>query len=367
MVLPLSLLSFFEGRSFPFEALNAFANLLSTSSMASSDDLNNLAGAQPFVQVDDLPDTDQDSAYDGDSLDQSWTTSLKSSVLNYRKLYGRTYHAHEEDRYVFPNDEPELERLDLQHHMCVISNRGKAFLAPIPENPEHVLDVGTGTGIWAIEFAEQYPNASVVGTDLSATQPTWVPPNVRFEIDDANHTWTFAEKFDYIHCRYFHMAIEEKKLFKQAYEALKPGGWFEIRETALPLQCDDGTLEGTPLSYWCEQQLKLGRMRGMNFDNPFKYRQWVEEAGFVNVVEHAQILPVSPWPKDAHLKQIGRWIQFSFGEGLEAFSLQMWLEQTGWSYEEYQVFLAKVRKDIQSRKVHGYLRSFTICGQKPKM
>ena len=334
--------------------------------MASSDESNNLTGAQPFVQAEDVPDSDQDSAYDSDSLNQSWTTSLKSSILNYRQLYGRTYHAHEEDHYVFPNDEPELERLDLQHHMCVISNRGKVFLAPIPENPEHVLDVGTGTGIWAIEFAERYPNASVVGTDLSATQPTWVPPNVRFEIDDANDTWTFAEKFDYIHCRYFHMAIEEKKLFKQAYEALKPGGWFEIRETALPLQCDDGTLEGTPLLSWCEEMVKLGRMRGMNFDNPFKYRQWVEEAGFVNVVEHAQILPISPWPKDAHLKQIGRWIQFSFGEGLEAFSLQMWLEQTGWSYEEYQVFLAKVKKDIQSRKVHGYLRSFTICGQKPK-
>lgn len=161
------------------------------------------------------------------------------------------------------------------------------------------------------------------------------------------------------------MAIEEKKLFRQAYEALKPGGWFEIRETALPLQCDDGTLAGTPLLSWCEEMLSLGSARGLHFDNPFKYRQWVEEAGFVNVVEHPQILPISPWPKDAHLKQIGRWIQFSFGEGQEAFSMQMWLEQTGWSFEEYQVFLAKVRKDIQSRKVHGYLNSFTVCRQKP--
>ena len=334
--------------------------------MASSTELSNDAESQQLVQADDAEDLEHDSAYDGDSMNGSWTTSLKSSILNYRELYGRTYHAYKEGQYVFPNDEPELERLDLQHHMCIISNRGKLFQAPISENPQNVLDLGTGTGIFAIEFAERYPSASVLGTDISPVQPAWVPPNVRFEIDDANDTWTFSTKFDYIHCRYFHMAIEEKRLFKQAYDALRPGGWFEIRETALPLQCDDGTLAGTALGTWCDEMLTLGRKCGMNFDNPFKYRQWVEEAGFVNVKEDAQILPISPWPKDPHLKQIGRWIQYSFGEGLEAFSLKMWMEQTGWSYEEYQVFLVQVRKDIQSRKVHGYLRSFNVCGQKPE-
>jgi SAM-dependent methyltransferase len=324
---------------------------------------NSIQDQQP-LQPDEAADTNHESSDDGDSMDGSWTTSMKSSILEYRQLYGRTYHAYREGQYLFPNDDAELERLNVQHYRCVISNRGKLFRAPITEKPQHVLDVGTGTGIWAIEFAELYPNANVLGTDLSPTQPTWVPPNVRFEIDDASDTWTFDTKFDYIHCRCFHMAIEEKKLFKQAYDALKPGGWFEITETALPLQCDDDTLEGTHLLMWCEEMLKLGRAHGMNFDNPFKYRQWVEEAGFVNVQEHPQNFPISPWPKDEHLKQIGNWTQFSFGEGLEAFSIHMWMEQKGWSYDEYQVFLAKVRQEIQSRKVHGYLRSITICGQK---
>jgi methylase of polypeptide subunit release factors len=33
-------------------------------------------------------------------------------------------------------------------------------------------DVGTGTGIWAIDFADQYNNAEVTGTDLSPIQCT---------------------------------------------------------------------------------------------------------------------------------------------------------------------------------------------------
>lgn len=49
---------------------------------------------------------------------------------------------------------------------------GKLHLAPL-ESPRKVLDVGAGTGIWAIEFADQFPSTEVIGTDLSPTQPKW--------------------------------------------------------------------------------------------------------------------------------------------------------------------------------------------------
>ena len=35
---------------------------------------------------------------------------------------------------------------------------GKAFFAPL-KNPQRILDVGTGTGIWAIDVGEEYPSA----------------------------------------------------------------------------------------------------------------------------------------------------------------------------------------------------------------
>lgn len=42
---------------------------------------------------------------------------------------------------------------------------GELHLAPL-SNPERVLDVGTGTGIWAIDFADRNPNTKVTGIDL---------------------------------------------------------------------------------------------------------------------------------------------------------------------------------------------------------
>jgi methylase of polypeptide subunit release factors len=50
------------------------------------------------------------------------------------------------------------------------------YEAPL-EDPEKILDIGTGTGIWAIEMADMFPNAEVIGTDLSPIQPDWIPSN----------------------------------------------------------------------------------------------------------------------------------------------------------------------------------------------
>jgi len=52
-----------------------------------------------------------------------------------------------------PNDAAEQSRLDLYHHIFLLLLGGKLYTAPL-DNPQSVLDVGTGTGLWAIDFAE---------------------------------------------------------------------------------------------------------------------------------------------------------------------------------------------------------------------
>ena len=71
-----------------------------------------------------------------------------------------------------PNDESELDRLDLSHQMFKITMGDKLYLAPI-DKPATILDIGTGTGIWAIEMGDDFPDSEILGTDLSPTQPTW--------------------------------------------------------------------------------------------------------------------------------------------------------------------------------------------------
>lgn len=58
----------------------------------------------------------------------------------------------------------------MQHKIFTISLNGALYRAPL-RSPKNVLDIATGTGIWAIQFAKDHPEANVIGTDLSMIQP----------------------------------------------------------------------------------------------------------------------------------------------------------------------------------------------------
>ncbi|WDK22659.1 methyltransferase domain-containing protein [Colletotrichum graminicola] len=100
-----------------------------------------------------------DEGFDGRSAsNHSASTSLSNSVRDYVFENSRRYHKYMEGRYLMPNDEPEQEREDMKHAMCVNVMDGKLHCAPI-ENPQKVVDIGTGTGIWAIDSGRRIPRS----------------------------------------------------------------------------------------------------------------------------------------------------------------------------------------------------------------
>lgn len=146
-------------------------------------------------------------------------------------------------KYQYPNDERENDRLDLQHHLCDLTFGGKLFTAPIPENKRlhHVLDIGTGTGIWAIDFADEHPETRVLGVDLSPSQPSFVPPNLVFQIDDVEEPWTFSQDFDLIYSRMMIGSIADfPRLYQQCFDNLSHGGWIETLDISFPILLNDG-------------------------------------------------------------------------------------------------------------------------------
>ncbi|KAL8866257.1 MAG: hypothetical protein Q9174_006408, partial [Haloplaca sp. 1 TL-2023] len=182
--------------------------------------------------VDDQLSSYADSAYDdASSLNESITDTLDSAYSRFRWENGRRYHSYRDGAYWGPNDETHNDQQDIAHHAWRLALDNKLYLAPI-HKPERILDVGTGTGIWAIEMADSFPDTQVVGTDLSPTQPNWVPPNCVFEVDDVTMEWTYRkDSFDFIHSREMFGSIADwDEYFKQCYLHLKPGGWVEALE-----------------------------------------------------------------------------------------------------------------------------------------
>ncbi|KAH7134652.1 S-adenosyl-L-methionine-dependent methyltransferase [Dactylonectria estremocensis] len=329
-----------------------------------------MADSNPVLLADDqLDHADRDSSLGSDA--GSSTQSISSSILEYRRENGRTYHAYKDGKYNLPNDDLENERLDLQHHLCLLTFNNQLGLAPpcLPNSKvKRVLDVGTGTGIWAIDFGDEHVESQVVGVDLSPSQPSVVPPNVRFIIDDIDEEWNHSEPFDYIHSRMMNFSIKDwPTYFRNVYDNLAPGGWVEIQEVGCEMASDDNTVtKDTALFKWC----KLLDEAAANLGRPFvkfdEMKEHMASAGFTGIVDGRFKWPTNRWPKEKKFKELGAWNNENTVGVLEALTLAPFTRGLGWSYEEVTLFLSDVRTELNDPKIHAYWPICSIYGKKPE-
>ncbi|KAF8470729.1 S-adenosyl-L-methionine-dependent methyltransferase [Kalaharituber pfeilii] len=296
------------------------------------------------------------------------TISLTSSITNYQYENGRRYHGFKKGAYVFPNDEKEQDRLDIFHHIWRLQFGGKVHQAPLPSDINRVLDIGTGTGIWAIDFAEEFPFANIIGTDLSPIQPCWVPPNVRFEIEDCESEWTFPpEHFDFIHGRNLAGSIADwAKLHRQIYEHLVPGGYVEMKGVDSHFYSDDGSLApDDPLLQWQQLMNSAADKFGRPISTVPRFKSQLECAGFEDVVEIVVKTPLGVWPAEKHFKEVGLYFREAMFEGIEGISLALFTRVLGWNVERVLQLLEKVKAAMKNKKVHVYSKWYVVYGRKP--
>ncbi|KAK1529557.1 methyltransferase domain-containing protein [Colletotrichum paranaense] len=326
------------------------------------------------------------------------TDTLRTSIRDYRRENGRTYHSLSDGTYILPNDAytsdfafsfwniertrpfrrstgrlraladmSVLETIDFQHHFWTLTWDGKLCMCPKNQGANRVLDIGTGTGIWAEEYADKHSAAVVIGVDLSPIQPEFVPPNCKFEVDDVEKEWTWQEPFDFIFARHMNACFESwERFLRRAYDALEPGGFIELQDNAFPILCQDGTLKpDDPMARWSTLMMEGTELIGRPITVPARFRSMLSEAGFVDVVEHKRVWPTSPWPLNPELKELGVWGQACSLEGIEPGAMALFTRVLGWTREEVVVFMAGVRDDFKNTNIHGFWNVYSVYGMKP--
>ncbi|KAJ6060259.1 hypothetical protein N7499_012293 [Penicillium canescens] len=260
---------------------------------------------------------------------QSETTSIASSIARGRLENGRRYQATKEDDYWGPSDEQQFEAFEIGYR----PRRGY-FPPPV----------------------------------------SWMPPNCVFEVDDVLREWTWRDSFDFIHMRLMYGAFPPEgwdQLYKQAFDALEPGGWIEQMEFDVRVSSDDGTLKKEhQLWKWGPMFIRCAERAGRSLNIHETMRGAIEKAGFVDVHEEKYKIPLGPWPKDKLLKEVGHLQDAHWNAALEGWA--MWLlthfgEPEPWTKEEVQVFLAKVRIELKDPYIHAYNPAHRVWARKPTL
>jgi ubiquinone/menaquinone biosynthesis C-methylase UbiE len=198
--------------------------------------------------------------------------------------------------------------IELQHQIWDICLTGRLSLCPLPEPLRNVLDIGCGTGAWAIDLAKAHPTSRVVGMDLSSIQPRDVPSNAGFIVGDFTAPWEFDRKFDYIHSRAITIGVRnwEQLVGDEVWRNLEPGGWVEFQEYHLPWTSDDGSIAKCPkFEQWNREIFRAAKKAGVTPDAIFQMPDLLENRGFVKAKTASTKWPIGPWAKDAREKRVG--------------------------------------------------------------
>ncbi|KAK3326711.1 hypothetical protein B0H66DRAFT_581072 [Apodospora peruviana] len=314
----------------------------------------------------DLDDENEFDLSDGfDTNSASGSTSATSSIYAHTVEHGRRYQHFKNGRYPIPNDDAELNREDMKHAMLLEITDGELYYAPIGDNPQQILDIGTGTGIWAIDIGDRFPSARVRGIDISPVQPAWVPPNVDFLVDDCENDW-LSRDVDFAHFRFMITVLKNKPLVLQnAFTALKPGGWIELQELSGEPLCDDGTMpDNDPVKYVYDLTETGFAKFGMNIKIPKILGPMLEEAGFTNIKCIVKKVPIGVWAKDKTQRLIGMYQKIAVLDFLPVMAGRPF-DAAGLSPVEAQVTVAHARKALEDTSVHRYFNYYFWYAQKP--
>lgn len=321
------------------------------------------------------PPENQELEGDNDSVfgsSPSSTESITSSMYDYRTINGRQYHSNKWDNgYCFPIDQQQLDAQELSHFAACMLLEGELHLADLKtiDKPiQRVLDIGSGQGYWAIEFADDHPDMEVIGTDLSPIGKIWVPANLCFELDDCNQRWNFDDSyFDFIHMRHLVGGIKDwHHLYGQAFRCASPGGFVESHEQSFIFQSDNKSIEPeSALERMGDVFMEAGGKTNCSFTivDDGAQRKHMEEVGFVVVKEEVKRMPISEKHEDPKLQEISLIAHVTLLCDLEGRLLYVTTEVLGWSKEKTYLFAMKVRQQLKQMDV--YIDHRIVVGRKP--
>ena len=285
---------------------------------------------------------------------------MTGSVFDQIEENGRSY---ANSSYIFPNDDTEQTRLEIFHQAFLLLLQGQLTLSRVPNNVKRILDLGAGCGHWAIAMGERFPNAQIIATDISAYQPTIVPPNVVFQFDDAQQGWTYSDPFDFIHMRGLAGAFSNwSSIYSEAHKHLRTGGALEVVDWGL-IQLKRPP-ENSAVSLLNEALKAAAHKAGLTLDNEHLQDSILEGAGLSILRTVVREVPLGTWSTDSKKRGLGKMALIAVLEGLEGMSTRLLTRELGWKAQAVADLCAKAKEETGRADVEAFILCKFVLARK---
>ena len=210
-----------------------------------------------------------------------------------RTIEGRRHRV--DTPYLLPQDGQEISRLDFQHY-ALRAALGNDYTASLESAAiKTIIDVGCGTGRWARERAEEFPQAQVTGIDIESHLPDIaLPPNFQFFQANILTGIPFPDaSFDFTHQRLLVGAIPALQwpmVLQELARVTRPRGWVEVLESGM-IYHNAGPATKQFQSWWLTGEKSLG----FNLSLLPYLDQLFVRAGLKDIQKETLQLPLGKW------------------------------------------------------------------------
>ncbi|MCJ1255466.1 hypothetical protein MMC24_003282 [Lignoscripta atroalba] len=302
---------------------------------------------------------------------QAGTTSVDNQYLRTVTIEGRDFQEYSVNHSIHfvPVDEEEAERLSSQHQVLDLVFDSRLIFPPV-QNVKTVLDCGYGAACWAVEVAENHPDCTVIGVDISPhMKPDDAPENFWPQLDDLNRSFTFqSNSFDLVNSRLVAGGINKSRwptYMRDIVRVLKPGGWVQMVECYYMCQSDNGSITDTnALRQWSNKYLRaLDGIKDLRA--PLQLQNIFTSAGLVNVESRMIPLPLCGWPNDARERRIGNANRDNIQQALRSLALYPFTRRLGISMADFEALIEQARIEAANPSLKPYFPLYVCIGRKP--
>ena len=263
-----------------------------------------------------------------------------------------------------PSDHAEQTRLAIVHQAYLPILEGQLTLASIPKTVHRILDIGTSIGDWAIAVAERFPDAEVIATDITtAFQPSSAPPNLFFELDDAQDEWSYTEPFDFIHIRGLMGAFADwHHIYSEAEKHLSEGGSLEVADFGMVQLTNEPP--NSYLNIWRTAVRSASERSGVPVDMEHLKRSRFESTGLSVTKTKTLNVPLGIWSPDSRKRVAGKMALIAALEGLEAMSLRLFTRHLNWKGEAVRDLCEHIKGEIMAEGAKAWAPIAFIVARK---